>query len=200
METSTVGGLATPFGTAIAQLLAASGGRVTLTSGRRTYAEQAALRVTNGCPDVYSSPASSCRVPTARPGESQHERGLAADLGGDLAWVRSVAGQYGIHAPVRGEPWHWEPLNGATGQTGTTLERIGNTIAGAAGDASGGVAGVIEDVVDALRRWSVLALFTVAGAALLVTGAVNVATGTTARERAKAGLSAAATVVTKGAV
>ena len=49
-------------------------------SGWRSPEAQASLRRANGCPDVYDSPASSCRVPTARPGSSEHEKGLAIDF------------------------------------------------------------------------------------------------------------------------
>ena len=49
-------------------------------NGYRSPETTAALRRANGCPDVYSSPASSCRVPTARPGTSMHEKGLAVDF------------------------------------------------------------------------------------------------------------------------
>ena len=50
---STVG-LAEPFKSRVEQLLLAAGGKVTLTSGRRSYAELAALRISNGCPDHYT--------------------------------------------------------------------------------------------------------------------------------------------------
>lgn len=82
------------------------GKRVTVVSARRTKAEQEKLRRKNGCPDIYKSPASSCRVPTAIPGTSNHESGRAVDLGGDVEWVARTFPQLG--RPVRGEPWHFE--------------------------------------------------------------------------------------------
>lgn len=48
--------------------------------GGRSHAAQIRLRTTNGCPDVWTARASSCRVPTAIPGTSNHERGVALDL------------------------------------------------------------------------------------------------------------------------
>lgn len=54
--------------------------------------------------------------PTARPGQSMHERGLAVDFtsgGGTLtrgsaafAWMKANAGQYGFYN-LPSEPWHW---------------------------------------------------------------------------------------------
>jgi len=94
--------------------IAASGGRITAGSGYRTVEEQAALRIKNGCPDVYQSPASSCRVPTAVPGESNHNHGLAMDLsyGKEGAkWAAANAARFGLHFPVRGENWHVEMID-----------------------------------------------------------------------------------------
>ncbi len=92
--------------------------------GFRTMESQIALRTTNGCPDVYNSPSSSCRVATARPGYSNHQMGLAIDFsyqgrticfprsaascGGNRAfdWLKANAGSYGlINFPK--EAWHW---------------------------------------------------------------------------------------------
>ncbi len=66
---------------------------------------------------VYEMPSSQCSPPTARPGASMHERGLALDLtyNGALIgtrnndgyrWLAANAGSYGfINLPS--EPWHW---------------------------------------------------------------------------------------------
>jgi len=67
--------------------------------------------------DIYEKPASQCSPPTARPGQSQHEQGLAIDftLGGALInsrsnagfrWLASNAGRFGL-ANLPEEPWHW---------------------------------------------------------------------------------------------
>jgi septal ring factor EnvC (AmiA/AmiB activator) len=93
-------------------------------SGYRSPEAQAALRRANGCPDVWTSPASSCRVPTAIPGSSEHEKGLAVDFTyqgrticfprpsssctGNPAfdWLRANAGRYGL-VNLPSEAWHW---------------------------------------------------------------------------------------------
>ena len=85
--------------------------------GFRTREQQIKLRVTNGCPDIWTAPASSCRVPTAIPGRSLHEIGLAIDMtyGGRTIpnhenvayqWLAANASRYGfVNLPA--EPWHW---------------------------------------------------------------------------------------------
>jgi hypothetical protein len=70
---------------------------------------------------VYQMPASSCSPPTARPGTSMHERGLAVDFtyGGRtissrsspaFRWLAANAASYGFHN-LPSEPWHWS-VNG----------------------------------------------------------------------------------------
>jgi septal ring factor EnvC (AmiA/AmiB activator) len=93
-------------------------------SGYRSPEITARLRAVNGCPDIYNSPASSCRVPTARPGSSEHEKGLAVDFTyrgqticfpspgsrchGNPAfdWLRANAGRFGLYN-LSSEAWHW---------------------------------------------------------------------------------------------
>jgi LAS superfamily LD-carboxypeptidase LdcB len=93
-------------------------------SGWRDSSTQVALRRNNcGGSDyaVYSMPASSCRPPTARPGASMHERGLAIDFtcAGSLIqsrsnpcyrWLAGNASSYGFYN-LPSEPWHWS-VNG----------------------------------------------------------------------------------------
>lgn len=84
--------------------------------GFRTKARQIELRKINGCPDVYTAPASSCRVPTAVPGRSLHELGLAVDVtsGGRtinsaspaFKWLKLHGGEYGFKN-LPSEAWHW---------------------------------------------------------------------------------------------
>jgi hypothetical protein len=99
---------------------AAAAGVVLTGSGYRDYASQVALRKQNcgtATYDIYYRPASECSPPTARPGQSRHELGLAVDFaaGGhaivahdDPAWVwLSVnAKTYGFYN-LPAEPWHW---------------------------------------------------------------------------------------------
>ncbi|MCW2142974.1 D-alanyl-D-alanine carboxypeptidase family protein [Actinoplanes cyaneus] len=84
--------------------------------GFRTTQRQIELRTINGCPDVWTAPSSSCRVPTAIPGRSLHEIGLAVDIssGGKtissstaaFKWMKVHAKQYGfVNFPA--EAWHW---------------------------------------------------------------------------------------------
>ena len=66
---------------------------------------------------VWDMPASACSPPTARPGQSMHERGLAIDFtynGGSITtrsnpgfvWLANNAGRYGF-VNLPSEPWHW---------------------------------------------------------------------------------------------
>jgi LAS superfamily LD-carboxypeptidase LdcB len=70
---------------------------------------------------IYEMPSSSCSPPTARPGASMHERGLAIDFNcdGDLVrsrsnpcfqWLADHAADYGFYN-LPSEPWHWS-VNG----------------------------------------------------------------------------------------
>ncbi len=87
--------------------------------GYRDPAGQIAVRRNNcGSSDyaVYQMPASQCSPPTARPGTSMHEQGLAIDFtqGGStltrgssgFAWLRANASSYGFFN-LPSEPWHW---------------------------------------------------------------------------------------------
>ena len=85
--------------------------------GFRTKQQQIALRIANGCPDVWTAPSSSCKVPTAIPGRSLHELGLAIDLtsgkksindrkSAAFIWLAANAGRYGL-VNLPSEPWHW---------------------------------------------------------------------------------------------
>lgn len=67
--------------------------------------------------DIWDKPASLCRPPTARPGKSMHERGLAIDFtynGGSITthsnpgfqWLANNAGRWGF-VNLPSEPWHW---------------------------------------------------------------------------------------------
>lgn len=89
-------------------------------SGWRDTERQVELRQINGCPDVYNSPAESCVTPTARPGTSMHERGLAIDVACDgdtigssspcFSWLKTNAERFGFYN-LPSEPWHWS-VNG----------------------------------------------------------------------------------------
>jgi LAS superfamily LD-carboxypeptidase LdcB len=85
-------------------------------TGYRDSAQQQALRNAN-CPNPATDPPSACSPPTARPGSSNHERGLAIDFryGGSLIqsrsspgfqWLAAHAATYGFYN-LPSEPWHW---------------------------------------------------------------------------------------------
>jgi D-alanyl-D-alanine carboxypeptidase len=85
--------------------------------GFRTKQRQVELRTINGCPDIWTAAASSCKVPTAIPGRSLHELGLAIDLTSGaktisdrkspaFKWLAANAGRYGF-VNLPSEPWHW---------------------------------------------------------------------------------------------
>jgi hypothetical protein len=101
-------------------LAAAESAGISLSGGGyRDPAGQIATR-RNNCGSsnyaIYQAPASSCSPPTARPGQSMHERGLAIDFksgGGTLtrgsaafAWMKANAASYGFYN-LPSEPWHW---------------------------------------------------------------------------------------------
>lgn len=99
---------------------AAAGVRIS-GGGFRTKERQIELRKINGCPDVWTAPASSCRVPTAIPGRSLHEIGLAVDIssGGTtinrktraFTWLQANAAKYG-YVNLPSEAWHWSITGG----------------------------------------------------------------------------------------
>lgn len=94
-------------------LAAARADGVTLAGGGfRSTAEQIALRIAN-CGDVYLLPSEACSPPTARPGSSQHELGLAIDFENCsrrdtpcFLWLSERAEEYGLYN-LPSEPWHW---------------------------------------------------------------------------------------------
>lgn len=120
----TVGGItvATSIGNQLRQLLAAaSAAGINLGGyGYRDINAQIQLRRQNcGTSDyaIWYMPADGCRPPTARPGYSMHERGLAIDFQANgsfinsrsnpgFIWLAANAGRFGfINLPS--EPWHW---------------------------------------------------------------------------------------------
>lgn len=89
-------------------------------SGSRSIDKQIALRQKNKCPDIYDAPAKECTPPTARPGTSRHEAGLAVDFtcngetmtesGGKKSpcfiWLSENAKKHGFYN-LKSETWHW---------------------------------------------------------------------------------------------
>lgn len=88
--------------------------------GYRDPAGQIATRRANCGPtyyDIYQKPASQCTPPTALPGRSMHERGMAIDFTSSgvlitsrsspaFVWLRNNASRFGLYN-LPSEPWHW---------------------------------------------------------------------------------------------
>jgi LAS superfamily LD-carboxypeptidase LdcB len=87
--------------------------------GYRDPADQVAVRRANCGTSyyaIYEAPSSACSPPTAPPGTSQHEQGLAVDFtigGGTISrgsaafnWLKANAAGFGFYN-LPAEPWHW---------------------------------------------------------------------------------------------
>jgi hypothetical protein len=107
------GGLNPGFSASLQALIAASGGRIYITSGYRSPQRQAELF--SAAVRKYGSEAAA-RKWVAPPGRSNHGRGIAADLGfadaGARNWAHANAGRFGLRFPMSWEPWHIEPIGG----------------------------------------------------------------------------------------
>ncbi len=83
--------------------------------GWRSFERQIELRAAH-CADIWTTPAAECSPPTARPGHSRHEYGLAVDfsdgtaaIGPDspeFAWLAEHAADFG-YVNLPSESWHW---------------------------------------------------------------------------------------------
>lgn len=103
----------------LAKLMVASGGRVGFGGGWRSSSEQKSLFLSRYTPtdevtdiqwngQYYKHTSGD---PAAPPGRSMHEIGLAADLTGDMAWLRENAHRFGLKhfGNVNGEDYHVQP-------------------------------------------------------------------------------------------
>ncbi len=84
--------------------------------------------------DIYVKPSSQCKPPTMRPGNSDHERGVAVDFSHNrkivtadepfLGWLTKHAADYGFTG-IADEPWHWsaDPVSpvSAKAEVGSTI-------------------------------------------------------------------------------
>lgn len=87
--------------------------------GWRSHERQIELRAAH-CADIWTTPASECSPPTARPGHSLHETGRAIDFYTDdqgtpraitrqspeFVWLSEHAERFGLFN-LPSEPWHW---------------------------------------------------------------------------------------------
>jgi cell wall-associated NlpC family hydrolase len=79
---------------------------IKITSGHRTSAQQAYLYAAKGGRGV------------AKPGQSAHQTGQAADLGppSQFGWIAKNASKFGLARPApRSEPWHVQAMGDPTG-------------------------------------------------------------------------------------
>ncbi|KQQ85072.1 M15 family metallopeptidase [Aureimonas sp. Leaf324] len=114
-----ISGLNDRFATALTSMLdaapAAVQSAITINSGFRSVARQAELF--DAALKKYGSVAAA-RKWVAPPGNSQHNKGMAADLGYGSSsareWIHANAGKYGLAFPLGNENWHIE-LAGARG-------------------------------------------------------------------------------------
>lgn len=99
------------FNSAIQKLIAASGGKISVSSGKRSSQRQAQLWAE--ALKKYGSP-EKARKWVAPPGHSKHELGLANDLKfadpATRAWAHQHAGEFGLTFPLANESWHIEPI------------------------------------------------------------------------------------------
>jgi septal ring factor EnvC (AmiA/AmiB activator) len=107
------------IGQAVADLvIAAKGDGVVLTGwGYRDPARQIELRRQHcGTSNyaIFDMPASQCNPPTAKPGQSMHEIGLAIDFescpssSSCFKWLKGNASRFGLKN-LPSESWHWSP-------------------------------------------------------------------------------------------
>lgn len=92
---------------------AAKDGVVLTGGGWRSTEQQIRLRAAHCGGDVFGAASSSCSPPTARPGASQHEFGLAIDFENCSSrttacyqWLAQNAATFG-YKNLPSEPWHW---------------------------------------------------------------------------------------------
>jgi hypothetical protein len=118
VEVPGIGLTAASWAAQVRALLAAAGADGVELSGRsyRDRAAQVLLRrqhCGSSSYAIYDMPAGECDPPTARPGTSLHERGLAIDFDHCrtrdtecFRWLAANAASYGLRN-LPSEPWHW---------------------------------------------------------------------------------------------
>ena len=122
-----VAGLASDFKVKLARLFAMNP-KLSLSSGARSRAEQERLykRWINRVPG---------QAQAAPPGKSNHEFGLAADIGpsSEYGWLAANAPGVGLVKPMDFEPWHWEPPGAKARRGGAAVSDAAAADPGAAG-------------------------------------------------------------------
>lgn len=107
--TADAGGLNPALQAAINRMMKEAPGSIRINSGYRSPKRQAELYA--AAIKKYGSE-KAARKWVAPPGKSNHGRGVAVDLGFGNAqirsWVHANAARYGLHFPMKHEPWHAE--------------------------------------------------------------------------------------------
>lgn len=108
-------------------LIEASGGKVGLGQGLRDPKQQLQMFLSRHVPDPngkYSYDGKRwSRLPgmaaAAPPGMSMHEIGLAADMTGDMGWLRDNVARFNLQTfeKVNKEPWHVQPTELSRGRS-----------------------------------------------------------------------------------
>lgn len=122
-------GMANAFAEKLAKMLASMPddlkGSVTINSGYRSVERQQQLWLE--ALKKYGSP-EAARKWVAPPGNSQHNKGNAADLGyrSDAArqWVHQNAVNFGLSFPLSNENWHIEDADARSKQTASEIEKL----------------------------------------------------------------------------
>ncbi len=123
-----IDGMASAFADKLATMLASMPenlkGDITINSGYRDVARQQQLWL--DALKKYGSP-EAARKWVAPPGNSQHNKGNAADLGyaSDAArkWAHENAGNFGLSFPLSNENWHIEDTDGRNAAKSADLDR-----------------------------------------------------------------------------
>lgn len=124
-----VNGMADAFAGKLAKMLASMPddlkGSVTINSGYRSIERQQQLWL--DALKKYGTP-EAARKWVAPPGNSQHNKGNAADLGyaSDAArkWMHANAGNFGLSFPLANENWHIEDATARAGQVSAEIEKL----------------------------------------------------------------------------
>ncbi|MDW9841309.1 phage tail protein [Sinorhizobium meliloti] len=124
-----VNGMADAFAQKLAKMLASMPddlkGSVTINSGYRSIERQQQLWL--DALKKYGTP-EAARKWVAPPGNSQHNKSNAADLGyaSDAArkWMHANAGNFGLSFPLANENWHIEDATARAGQVSAEIEKL----------------------------------------------------------------------------